>query len=178
MEGLASLVAESLARNGFETTLDHRRLQWSKWFRCESSFSFLLVPSKPGLFALAEELIAPGELPAAGGKRMLALYQVAEASDLGMALGRLFLPGNPERERMATGRCFARFVVIEDTVQRRAAHAAFQQWLASSAETASGLGSEFTLKSSPFEGNASQPVEANREVSTDIEPPEQIPAGF
>ena len=178
MEGLASLVAESLARNGFETTLDHRRLQWSRWFRCESSFSFLLVPSKPGLFALAEELIAPGELPVAGSKRMLALYQVAEAGDLGMALGRLFLPGNPERERVANGRCFARFVVIEDAVQRRAAHAAFQQWLASSAETASGLGSEFALKSAPFEGNASQPMEANGEIQTDIAPPKPIPAGF
>ncbi|MBZ5721005.1 MAG: hypothetical protein LAO03_11545 [Acidobacteriia bacterium] len=178
MEGLASLVAESLTRNGFETSLDHRRLQWSKWFRCESSFSFLLVPSKPGLFALAEEVIAPGEIPAAGGKRMLALYQVAEASDLGMALGRLYLPGNPERERMASGRCFARYVVIEDAVQRHAAHAAFQQWLASSAEAASGLGSELALKSTPFEGNASQPVEATGEVRTDIEPPAPIPAGF
>jgi hypothetical protein len=178
MEGLASLVTESLARYGFETSLDHRRLQWSRWFRCESSFSFLLVPSKPGLFALAEELIAPGEIPAAGGKRMLALYKVAEADDLGMALGRMFLPRNPERERMMSGRCFARYVVIEDAAQRHAAQAAFQQWLASSAETASGLGSEFALKSAPFEGNASQPVEANGEIQTDIEPPKAIPAGF
>ena len=87
MEGLARLVSESLARHGFETPLDHRRLQWSKWFRCESSFSLLLVPGQPGIFALGEEVVAPGELPSAGGKRMLALFQIAEADDLAVALG-------------------------------------------------------------------------------------------
>jgi hypothetical protein len=56
-----------------------------------------------------------------------------------MALGRLFLPGNPERERLATGRCFARYAVIEDATQRRAAHADLQRWLSSSSETASGI---------------------------------------
>jgi len=95
MEGLDRLVSESLARYGFTTSVDHRRLRWSKWFRCESSFSLLLVPSKAGLFALGEEMIAPGEIPATGGKRMLALYQISEAEDLGMALGRLFFPGSP-----------------------------------------------------------------------------------
>jgi len=122
MEGLARLVSDSLARHGFETTLDCRRLQWSQWFRCHDSFSVLLVPGKPGLFALGEELIAAGEIPATRGKRMLALYRISETEDLGMALGRLFLPGNPERERLSTGRCFARYAVIEDAGQRRAAH--------------------------------------------------------
>src|SRR2546425_2118201 len=79
MEGLDRLVSESLARYGFTTSVDHRRLRWSKWFRCESSFSLLLVPSKSGLFALGEEMIVPGEIPATGGKRMLALYQISEA---------------------------------------------------------------------------------------------------
>jgi hypothetical protein len=97
MEGLTRLVTESLARNGVETPLDHRRLQWSRWLRCESSFSTLLIPSKPGLYALGQEVIAPGELPVAGGKRMLALFRVSEAEDLGMALGQLFLPGGPDR---------------------------------------------------------------------------------
>ena len=45
---------------------------------------------------------------------MLALFQISEANDLGMALGRLFLSGNPARERLASGRCFARYVVVED----------------------------------------------------------------
>jgi hypothetical protein len=139
MEGLVHLVTESLVRHGFEPTFDHRRLQWSKWFRCQGSFSLVQAPCKPGLFALAEEVIAPGELAVSDGKRMLALFQISKADDLGMALGRLFLSGSPERERFATGRCFARYVVIEDPVQRQIAHAALQRWMASSAETASGV---------------------------------------
>ena len=52
-------------------SLDHRRLQWSKWFRsCESSFSVLLAPCQPGIFALGEEIVSGG----AGSKRMLALF--------------------------------------------------------------------------------------------------------
>jgi hypothetical protein len=139
MEGLAHLVAESLVRHGFEPTFDHRRLQWSKWFHCQDSFSLVLAPCKPGLFALGEEVIAPGEFAAGEGKRMLAVFQISEANDLGMALGRLFLSGNPARERFASGRCFARYVVIEDPTQRRAAHTALQNWMASSAEAASGV---------------------------------------
>jgi len=134
MEGLAHLVAESLVRHGFEANFDHRRLQWSEWFRCQDSFRLVLAPCKPGLFALGEEVIAPGD-----GKRMLALFQISEADDLGMALGRLFLSGNPARERFANGRCFARYVVIEDATQRRAAYTALQRWMASSAETVSGV---------------------------------------
>jgi hypothetical protein len=139
MEGLAHLVAESLVRHGFETTFDHRRLQWSQWFGCQDSFSLVLAPCKPGLFALGEEVIAPGELAVGDGKRMLALFQISEAHDLGMALGRLFLSGSPERERLASGRCFARYVVIEDAAQRRSAHDALQRWMASSAEASTGI---------------------------------------
>ena len=57
MEGLTRLVTESLARHGFDRPLDYRRLHWSRWFRCESHHSLLLVPSKPGVFALAEEIM-------------------------------------------------------------------------------------------------------------------------
>ena len=177
MEGLAHLVSESLARYGFEAPVDHRRLQWSKWFRCESSFSLLLLPSKAGLFALGEEVIAPGELPATGGKRMLAVFQISETDDLGMGIGRLFRPGSPERERLASGRVFARYAVIEDPQQRKAAHLAFQQWLASSTEVATGLGSEFAMKSAMFAGNTCQPAEP-AEVQTEIDPPAPLPSGF
>src|SRR5580700_6660163 len=138
MEGLADLVAESLVRHGFEPSFDHRRLQWSNWFRCQDSFSLVLAPCKPGLFALGEEVIAPGELAVGEGKRMLALFQISEADDVGMALGRLFLSSNPARERFASGRCFARYVVIEDANQRRTALTALQRWMASSAEAATG----------------------------------------
>jgi hypothetical protein len=139
MEGLAHLVAESLVRHGFEPSFDHRRLQWSNWFRCQDSFSLVLAPCKPGLFALGEEVIAPGELAVGEGKRMLALFQISEAEDVGMALGRLFLSGNPARERFASGRCFARYVVIEDANQRRTALTALERWMASSSEAATGV---------------------------------------
>jgi hypothetical protein len=169
MEGLNRIVAESLARNGFEAPLDHRRLQWSRWLRCENSFSTLLIPSKPGLFALGQEVVPPGELPATGGKRMLALFRISEAEDLGMALGRLFLPGAPDRDRFAAGNCFVRYAVIEDVTQRTAAHSAFQQWLTSSAETVSGAAAD-PLRSAEME---------QKEVSqSNIGPPAPLPSGF
>lgn len=58
MEGLTRLVSESLARYGLDRPVDYRRLQWSRWFRCETLHSLLHVPSKPGVFALAEEVAA------------------------------------------------------------------------------------------------------------------------
>jgi len=139
MESLAHLVSESLLRHGLEPTFDYRRLQWSNWFRCQDSVSLVLAPCKPGLFALGEEVIAPGELAVGEGKRMLALFQISEANDLGMALGRMFLSGNPARERLASGRCFARYVVIEDGNQRLSALAALKRWMSSSAEAVLGV---------------------------------------
>src|SRR6185312_9991485 len=115
MENISQLVESSLARNGVTANFDHLRLQWTSWFRCESSFSVLLAPAKAGIFALGEEIVPPtadsmgarASSPALG-KRMLGLFHVSDTDDLGMTLGRLFLPGNPLRERLATGRCFAR----------------------------------------------------------------------
>src|ERR1700733_4934751 len=60
MEALTRLVADSLARHGFDRPVDPRRLQWSRWFRCDSPHSLLIVPSKPGIFALAEEIMDLG----------------------------------------------------------------------------------------------------------------------
>ena len=202
MEGLAHLVSESLVRHGFEATFDHRRLQWSQWFRCRDSFSFLLAPCKPGLFALGEEMVAPGELAVGEGKRMLALFQISEAGDLGMALGRLFLPGGPARERLSSGRCFARYVVIEDAAQRRSAYAALQRWMAASAEASTGFaqesgiekagfvsGHDFSRAASPAISTSAlaaasadsadaseQPESSNKQAQ--IGPPEPIPSGF
>jgi hypothetical protein len=126
MEGLARLVSESLARHGVNPVLDHRRLQWSEWLGCESNSSFALVPGKPGLFALAEEVITPGEESATEGN-MLAVFQVSETDDLGLVLGRMFLLDRPGRDRLASGRCFARYVVIEDPAQRRSVLATLRQ---------------------------------------------------
>jgi hypothetical protein len=147
MESISQLVGDSLARHGIEPALDHLRLQWSKWFRCESSFSALLVPAKAGIFALAEEIVpsldlverpAPSpvekELDSPSNKRLLAVFQISEANDLGLSLGRLFLPGNPLRDKLETGKCFARYAVIEDTAERAAAYDVFQRWMQDSAE--------------------------------------------
>src|SRR6202142_4677609 len=60
MEALTRLVADSLARHGLDRPIDPRRLQWSRWFRCDSTHSLLVVPSKPGIFALAEEVMDLG----------------------------------------------------------------------------------------------------------------------
>jgi len=130
MEVLERMVSESFARYGVEPTFDYRRVQWSRWFRCVDALSVALVSSKAGVFALGEEIVAP----TTGGKRMLALFQISESEDLGMALGRLFLPGAPEGERLAAGRCFARYAVIEDATQRHSAYTALQRWLSETAE--------------------------------------------
>ncbi len=99
----------------------------------------MLVPSEPGLLALAEAIAAPGELATATGKRMLAVLQISQADDVCLGLGRLFAPGNPLRERLSQGRCFARYVVIKDEGQRHSAVAELQNWLASSSETATAF---------------------------------------
>ena len=139
MLSLAQLVNDSLARHGVATDLDPSRVQWSPWSRIHDAFSVLLVPSQPGLFALGEEIIAPGEPVVPGGKRMLALFEITETEDLGMALGRCFLPRAPQNERLANGKCFMRYCVIEDAQQRLAAYTAFRNWFSSSAEAASGV---------------------------------------
>ena len=197
MEGLAHLVAESLVRHGFEPAFDHRRLQWSSWFRCQDGFNLVLAPCKPGLFALGEEVIAPGEIAVGEGKRMLALFQISESDDIGMALGRLFLSGSPARERFASGRCFARYVVIEDPTQRQIALTALQRWMASSAEAASGVpqdagfvsGHDFSRAANAAISTAAlaaasadsaeapaQPESSNKQAQ--IGPPSPIPSGF
>jgi hypothetical protein len=211
MEALTRLVADSLARHGLDRPVDPRRLQWSRWFRCDSPHSLLVIPSKPGIFALAEEVgvdVARASSPATstqsevwdggqvsdagkvgdGGKacdagevrdaervsdgrllggaalqrcnqqplmnaalaaevkparRMLAVLQFSEDDDMAFTLDRMFTRINPMRSRLASGRCFLRFVVIEDQAQRRAICSALNQWMLSSAEKATGISSDF-----------------------------------
>jgi hypothetical protein len=180
LEAITRLVADSLARHGFDRPVDPRRLQWSRWFRCDSTHSLLVVPSKPGLFALAEEVmdlgssktpvptdreghdfsraaIAPPIPPdsAAEGtadgthiaeapiRRMLAVIQFSEDDDMAFTLDRMFTCVNPMRPRLASGRCFLRFVVIEDQAQRRNICNALNQWMLSSAEKATGITTDF-----------------------------------
>ncbi len=194
MEALTRIVADSLARHGFDRPVDPRRLQWSRWSRCDSPHSLLVVPSKPGIFALAEEIMdlstttahvgtdAFGSLPrtesrgpaeqsspegvwdrvsdpvgpskarldfpssttAPATRRMLAVLQFSEDDDMAFTLDRMFTCANPMRDRLASGRCFLRFVVIEDETQRRTICAALNQWMLSTAEKVSGIPANFS----------------------------------
>jgi hypothetical protein len=138
MEGIARLVSASLARHGFTTQVDHRRLQWSPWLRCESSFSVLLVPSKPGLLVLAEE----SETRFEAETIPLTLRQISQVEDLGTALARLLLSTAPKA-------CYVRYAVLEDEDQRHSSHRALQEWMASSSESKSELVTNFTVHSFP-----------------------------
>lgn len=161
MLDLTRLVTESLARHGFDRPPDYRRLRWSRWFRCESHHSLLSVPSQPGVFALAEEIMdfstthgaadapvrraattdqkletalgGPTE-PGSPSRRMLAVTQFFEDDDMAFVLDRMLSQQNPMRARLVSGRYFVRFVVIEDQAQRRSVCNALNQWINSSTE--------------------------------------------
>jgi hypothetical protein len=164
METLTRLVSESLARHGFNRPLDYRRLQWSRWFRCESPHSLLSVPSKAGVFALAEEVVeidppgvedkTPGSPSPAGG-RMLAVTQFFEHDDMAFVLDRMLSQQNPMRTRLNSGRYFVRFVLVEDPSQRQSICAALNQWIASSAEKVTGIGAHFASLEDVPEHNVS-----------------------
>lgn len=143
MEGITRLVSESLARHGFDRPLDYRRLRWSRWFRCESLHSLLIVPSKPGVFALAEELGPVGTQDAPEGGRVLAVTHFFEDDDMAFVLDRMLSKHNPMRASLISGRYFVRFVVIEDAAQRRSICDALNQWIAGSGEKVSGIGAHF-----------------------------------
>jgi hypothetical protein len=170
MDCLTRLVSESLARHGFDRPLDYRRLHWSRWFRCESHHSLLLVPSQPGVFALAEEImdLGPAQTPTsrvwdrvsdpvrqsaarldiaasttAPARRMLAVSQFFEDDDMAFVLDRMLARHHPMHDRLISGRYFVRFVVIEEESQRRSICNALNQWIANSSEQASTIGSHF-----------------------------------
>lgn len=164
MEALTRLVSESLARHGFDRPLDYRRLKWSSWFRCESHHSLLFVPSKAGVFALAEDVgssrtdaasdafLGPVERSSAGstsGQRTLAVAQFFEADDMAFVLDRMLSRYNPMRARLESGRYFIRFVIIEDESERRSMFTALNQWLHSPAEKNTGIGGHFATSLEP-----------------------------
>ena len=204
MEALTRLVSESLARHGFDRPLDYRRLHWSRWFRCESLHSLLFVPSKPGVFAIAEEIMdlperssadveerrfsaasgpiqgtaalaaAPARIPEAesrnpetGSRRMLAVTQFFEADDMAFVLDRMLSRPNPMRDRLASGRYFVRFVLIEDPSQRRTISSALNQWMVSAAEKATGIGTYFATS---FELNTDDVARAPSHAKADVIP--------
>jgi len=175
MEGIARLVESSMARHGYELELDHRRLQWSHWFRCDARFDFRVVPSAAGIYTFAEEIVPAGELGITGGKRMLAVLRVAETEDLCLALARHISPRDPLSARLWSGRCFVRFARITDPVHRQAACQALKRWLAASAESASGLPAEFFADPEVTAATETQPKP--NLVLTEKRAP-ALPAGF
>jgi hypothetical protein len=198
MEGLTRLVSESLARHGFDRPLDYRRLHWSRWFRCESHHSLLQVPSKPGVFALAEEVIDFGvnvedralkpalleaEVRKPESRRMLAVTQFFEDDDMAFVLDRMMSRNNSMRVRLTSRRYFIRFVVIEDEAQRQSICNALNQWIVGSAEKATGIGSHFasSLELSSEEHPASHPQTASQldsGAAANIHCPSPLPSGF
>jgi hypothetical protein len=111
-------------------------MNWSRWSRCESSFELLLVPSQPGVFALAEEVVQ-GAGPES--RRMLAVFEVAEAEDLSRAMSRLFAAGSQWREKLAQTRCYVRYAIAPSVADRRAAATALKNWLSAQREVASQI---------------------------------------
>jgi hypothetical protein len=108
-------------------------MNWSRWFHCESSFGLLLVPSQPGIYTLAEEVVQPA---GQGSRRLLAVFEVEEADDLSRAMSRLFALGSPWREKMTKARCYVRYAITASSAERREAATALKTWLNSQRETA------------------------------------------
>jgi hypothetical protein len=112
--------------------------------------------ARPGIFLLAEEIALSGAgdlmLDSGGDRRLLEVFHVAEAEDLGLALGRLALLGNSLRDRLASGRCFARYAVIEDPTERSLAAMPFRQRIETGTASADGIPGSFT------EGRSSEGV--------------------
>jgi hypothetical protein len=127
-------------------------MNWSRWFRCESSFGLLLVPSQPGVFALAEEVV---QSVGAQSRRMLAVFEVAEADDLSRALSRLFAAGSQWREKMAEARVYVRYAIAPSIADRRTAAAALKNWLSAQREVASQI-----FESRPAAGAEPKPAVA------------------
>jgi acyl-CoA reductase-like NAD-dependent aldehyde dehydrogenase len=111
-------------------------MNWSRWFHCESSFGLLLVPNQPGVFALAEEIVQPA---GPHSRRMLAVFEVAEADDLARAMSRMFAAGSPWREKLAQARCYVRYALAPSIADRRAAATALKNWLSAQREVASQI---------------------------------------
>lgn len=128
-------------------------MNWSAWFRCESSFGLLLVPRQPGIFALAEEVIEPTGPTA---RRMLAVFEIDATDDLVRALSRLFTPVSPFKERMATARCYARYAVMSDAVERQRTVVALKDWLNSQRGSAAQIFEQARPRPGYQEGDAEE----------------------
>jgi hypothetical protein len=149
-------------------------MNWSRWFHCESSFGLLLVPSQPGVFALAEEVV---QSVGAQSRRMLAVFEVAEADDLSRALSRLFAAGSPWRDKMAEAKVYVRYAIAPSIADRRTAAAALKNWLSAQREVASQIfesgspaAEQKPFEQKPTEVAAAEPLLAMAAVASMAEP--------
>jgi len=106
----------------------------------------LLVPSQPGVFALAEEVV---QAVGAQSRRMLAVFEVAEADDLSRAMSRLFAAGSPWREKMAEAKVYVRYAIAPSIADRRTATAALKNWLSAQREVASQIFEQKIFEKTP-----------------------------
>jgi hypothetical protein len=97
---------------------------------------------------------------------MLAVTQFFEDDDMAFVLDRMLSRQNPMAARLASGRYFVRFVVIEDQTQRRSICSALNQWMVSAAEKATGIGSHFasSLELTPATEYIPQPDERQQSL--------------
>jgi len=108
---------------------------------------------------------------------MLAVTQFFEDDDMAFVLDRMLSQQNPMRARMASGRYFVRFVEIHDQAQRRSICAALNQWIVSSAEKATGIGSHFAtsleVTPEPPDTSRSYPPDSDDRLANqkEIDPP-------
>jgi len=143
------------------------QVKWSKWSACESSFSLLLVPQQPGVFALAEEIVPGGDGAAQPqSKRMLAILEVGAVDDLARSLSRLFAADSIYHQRLSAARCFVRYAVIAEAGERQAVAAALQQWLGAQPEA---------LEAPAGQSNAAH---SNQDLAPRDLRPAPLPAGF
>jgi len=139
------------------------QVRWSNWSRCESSFSLLLVPQQPGVFALAEEVVPAGD-GVAQTKRMLAILEVGAAEDLARVLSRLFAAESIYHQRLSAARCFVRYAVIAEAGERQAVAAALREWLSAQSEA--------------IDAPAAPAAQGNQDLAPRELRPLPLPAGF
>ena len=143
---------------------------WSGWTRCHSTFSFVFAPPRPGVFVLAEEV---GALES--NRRMLAVVEVAECTDLGRALSALFT--GRLRDRVGEARCYVRYAVVDDREERRRIQAALARSLAPSSDLARPVAEVAPAENKTVGKTAASSetkVEANRITSIVVTAPEFI----
>jgi hypothetical protein len=153
-------------------------MNWSRWFRCESSFELLLVPKQPGIYALAEEIVQPA---GPSVRRMLAVCEVEETDDLARALSRLFAAGSRWRQRLAEARCYLRYAVAPEAAERHGAAMALKNWLNSQREAAAQIFESTWEPPRESPGETEAATEAERAVDRVVKGHEYakvFPAGF